>query len=87
MSTTYICKKCDLKTINYCDIKKHLCNKNECSRNLFSYNYSDDQLLILTLLPYYDDKNIVEDEEIEHLKKSNDLYKDFRSLASLTTTK
>ena len=49
MSTTYICKKCELKTINYYDIKKHLCNKNECSRNVFSYNYSDDQLLILTL--------------------------------------
>ena len=40
MSTTYICKKCELKTINYYDIKKHLCNKNECSRNVFSYNYS-----------------------------------------------
>ena len=83
MSTTYICKKCDLKTINYCDIKKHLCNKNECSRNLFSYNYSDDQLLILTLLPYYKNNHIIEEKEIEHLKNENLIYKNKSKLLNI----
>ena len=71
MTSIYICKRCDLKTVHYCDVKKHLCKKNECAKILSSYNYSDDQLLILSLLPYYKNNHIIEEKEIEYLKNEN----------------
>ena len=50
MSVTYLCKKCNLKTGHYNNLKKHLNNKKQCIKNLEAYKYSDDQILILTLL-------------------------------------
>ena len=74
MTTTYLCKKCNLKTCHYNDLKKHLLNKKKCSKNLEAFRYSDDQLLIMTLLPYYEDKHILDDNEIINLNKSNNLH-------------
>ena len=59
MSTTYLCKKCNLKTGHYADLKKHLYKKKQCAKNLEAIKYSDDQLLILTLLPYFNDKHLI----------------------------
>jgi len=38
-------------------------------------NYSEDQLLILTLLPYSNNIHIIDEKDIEHLKDSSYLYK------------
>jgi hypothetical protein len=53
------------------DMFKHMKKKNACHKNLTSYEYSDDQLLVLSLLPYYNETNIVNKEDIEYLKDSN----------------
>ena len=73
--TTYLCKRCNHKTNHYTDLKKHLYNKKQCSKNLDAMNYSEDQLLILTLLPYYNNIHIIDEKDIEHLKDSSYLYK------------
>jgi len=41
MSITYLCKKCNLKTGHYTDLKKYLFKK-QCAKNLNALNYSDD---------------------------------------------
>lgn len=75
MSSTYLCKKCNLKTGHYTDLKKHLCKKKQCAKNLEALKYSDDQLLVLTLLPYFNDKHIIDLKEIIFLKESSIIYK------------
>ena len=75
MSTTYLCKKCKFNTGHYTDLKKHLCKKKQCSKNLESIGYSDDQLFILSLLPYINNKHIVESQEIEYLRESSEILK------------
>ena len=80
MSTIYLCKKCNLKTGHFADLKKHLCKQKQCSKNLNAMNYSDDQLLILTLLPYLNDKHIIDIREIDYLKESSNIYKNKEKL-------
>jgi len=75
MSTTYLCKKCNIRKKHYNDLKKHLYKKKQCSKNLNAFNYSDDQLLILTLLPYFDNIHCVDEKELENFKTSNNLFK------------
>jgi len=70
MSSLYICKKCEYTTHNYNDLKKHINIKKKCAKNTESINYSDDQLLILSLLPYIDNKHIINIDEVKHLHDS-----------------
>jgi len=70
MTIEYLCRKCMFKTNNFNDLKRHLNKKNKCKKNLESFNYSDDQLLILTLLPH-EENNEKNKEEVEYLKKSD----------------
>ena len=69
MTSNYTCKKCLHKTNNYNDLKRHLTKKNQCIKNLDTFSYSDDQLIILSLLPNCSEK------DVEHLQKSNIIYK------------
>lgn len=62
--STYLCRRCNYTSKHYNNIKKHLNRKNQCSKEVESYNYSDDQLLIFTLFPELD-RNC-----FEYLKKS-----------------
>ena len=78
MATNYICKKCSFTSENYYTMQKHLNKKKQCLKNLESYNYSDDQLLVLSLLPV--DNNI--EKNIEYLKNSNIIYKNKDKLLS-----
>lgn len=72
MSTSFICKRCNFNCYNYNDIKRHINKKKICQKkNLDSFNYSEDQLLILSMIPYYNDKHNIENIEIEYLKNSN----------------
>jgi hypothetical protein len=83
MSTIYFCKRCNYETNYYKDILRHFLRKNKCKKNLESYNYSDDQILILSLLPYINNIHIVQDCEIEHLKESSLLYNNINELINL----
>ena len=67
MATNYICKKCSFTSDNYYTIQKHLNKKKQCLKNLDAYNYSDDQLLILSLVPIDNDT----EKNIEYLKNSD----------------
>lgn len=62
--TTYLCRRCNYTSKHYNHIKKHLNRKNQCSKDVGSYNFSDDQLLIFTLFPEIDHNCF------EYLKKS-----------------
>ena len=46
-------------------------------------NLSDDQILCLTLLPYYDNIHCIKLEDIKHLDKSNILDNNKRELFNL----
>jgi hypothetical protein len=62
------------KTNLFNNIKRHINKQKICERKIGSYNYSDDQILILTLLPSFEN-NIEIIKEIEYLKKSDCVYK------------
>jgi hypothetical protein len=86
MSTTYLCKKCNIRKEHYNDLKKHLYKKKQCSKNLDAFNYSEDQIIILTLLPYFDNKHIVNDQELEIFKSSTELFKNKDKLFNILET-
>jgi hypothetical protein len=56
------------------DLCKHLLKKNKCCKNTESYNYSDDQILVLSLLPYNNNIHTLNYKDIEYLSKSDILY-------------
>ena len=62
----YICKRCNYKTKHFLDIKKHLNKKKLCVIKLSSINYTNDQILILSLLPYNDNKQNIDIKKIEN---------------------
>ena len=66
MSTKYICKRCNYKCSIQTDIIKHMKKKNICHKSLEAYSYSEDQLSVLSLLPYVNNINIVNNDEIEY---------------------
>ena len=76
MSVKYTCKRCDCyQTYLIKDLYKHLSKKHKCPRNKNSYQYSDDQLLLLSL--YTDDdneKSTLLEEDIKFLENSEILY-------------
>lgn len=78
--TSYICKKCSFRTTHYNDLFRHLNKKKTCLKNLDSYNYSDDQILILTLLPYYEGIHTVNEKDIDYLKDSDILSSNSKEL-------
>jgi len=83
MSSLYFCKRCDYSSHVYKDMTRHFLRQKKCKKNLESYNYSDDQILILSLLPHINNINIVQDFEIEHLKKSNLLCNNINELINI----
>ena len=64
----YKCKRCMYSSKYFSDIKRHLTKKKICSRNLNSYDYSDEELLKLSLIPYYNDK---QDIDVNIIKNKN----------------
>ncbi len=83
MSISYCCKKCDYRTEFLFNLKKHINKKKVCSKNVDAYHYSDDQILVLTLLPYYENKHCVEEYEIQNLKESKVLSQNKNELFNL----
>lgn len=80
MTTSYNCKKCFFKTTHYNDLFRHLNRKKKCFKNLDSFNYSNDQLLVLTLLPYNDGVHTINEKDIDYLKESNILSENSKEL-------
>lgn len=83
MSISYCCKRCDYKTTFLYNLKKHMDKKKQCSKNINAYSYSDDQILISTLLPYYDDKHYITDIELNNCKSLNELSKNKKELLNI----
>ena len=83
MTTIYFCKKCNYTSNIYKDIIRHTIKQKKCKKNLESFNYSDDQILILSLLPYVNGIHIVSDKEIENLKKSKILNNNINELINI----
>jgi hypothetical protein len=81
MTTKYKCIRCGVyeKTI-FSDIKKHLNRKNLCNRNNDSIFLSNDQLLVLSLIPFHNNIHSVSDNDILHLQHSNIIDKNKKEL-------
>jgi hypothetical protein len=64
----FCCKRCSYKSIRFNDILKHVNRKKTCDKNLEAYNYSEEEIIKLSLLPYYNDKH---DFDYKLLKNNN----------------
>jgi len=80
MTITYLCKRCNYKTNRFSNIIKHLNIKKQCTRILDSYNFSNDQLFILSLIPYLENKHYIDEGEIDYYKNSNEMVKNKQEL-------
>ena len=92
MSISYKCKRCDcLETGHYSDLKKHLNRKKYCSKKGEMIFMSDDQLIIFSLIPYYNNIHSIKNDELEHMKDSNIIDKNknelFRELDNIEKNK
>jgi hypothetical protein len=69
----YKCYSCNYNTHFYKDLKKHLNRKNSCIKknNSTCFIHSSDKLLILSMLPYQDNKHIISLDELDYLNDSN----------------
>ena len=71
MSANYKCYRCcKFETRVYYDMKKHCNRKYSCKKNQERMFMSDDQLLCLSLMPYYDNIHKINLCDIEYLKDS-----------------
>ena len=75
-TTSYLCKRCNFTCINYNDIRRHIKKKITCpKKNLEAFSFSNDQLFILTMIPYNNNNHMIDMNEIDFLKESNELWK------------
>jgi hypothetical protein len=81
MTTKYKCVRCGFyeKTI-FSDIKKHLNRKNVCNKTNDSIFMSNDQLLVLSLIPYHNNTHSISHDDILHLQNSNIIDKNKKEL-------
>lgn len=71
MNFNYSCKICDdYYTKNVSEIMRHLTRKKQCMRSINSFNYSNDQLIIMTIISNKDNNLKTKMNEIN---KNNDL--------------
>ena len=70
--TRYLCYRCcKMDTLKYCNIKKHLLRKNLCKKKSDVILLSDDQLLVISILPYNNEEASQELKNLNHLSNSN----------------
>lgn len=82
--TSYCCKKCNFTCQNYGDIKRHVNKKKICDKkNLDCFGLSDDEIFVLTMIPFYKNKQSITISEIKNLKNSNIIYKNKDKLFDL----
>jgi hypothetical protein len=78
MSKSYICKRCNYKTCNTADLCNHFREGELCNKILESFSYAEDQLLIMSFLPYKGKNHTVMEEEIDLLPKTSILLKNIK---------
>jgi len=84
MSTNYLCQKCaKFNTNNFTDLKKHLCKKKSCLKTNEAFLLSEDQLLVLSLIPN-NEPGRIKIEDTTHLKNSNFLNKNKEELFKIS---
>jgi len=72
MNLNYSCKICDdYFTKNVSEISKHLLRKKQCMRSIKSFDYSNDQLIILSFIPNKEIDNLK--TKISKIDKNNNL--------------
>ena len=74
--TFYKCKRCDFTSKYYNDIYRHLNKKKLCIKKLDAYNYSDDELFKLSVIPFFNgiqdiDMSLLKNKYKNILNKSN----------------
>ena len=81
ISNKYRCYKCNsYETTRFNDMKKHICRKNACYCNFNNVLISEDQMLLMSLYPYYGDKHTIKLDELKHLDGSDIIYKNKHEL-------
>ncbi len=80
MNSEYVCNRCNYKSTHMSDLIGHLRRKKTCAKKIASYNYSDDQNLILSLVPYYNNSHEIDMNDIQYLKKSNKMWQNKKVL-------
>lgn len=83
MSTLYLCKKCNYSTNHFNDLIRHMKKKYKCMKNIDAYRYSDDQLILLSLIPYTNNIHNINNDEIDYCKDSDLLYDNLSILLRL----
>ena len=84
MINKYKCERCFYETNLYGNNIKHINKKKRCSKHIESYQYSDDQLFILSILPRYIniDNNELKKHELSSLfyENRNDIFDIFNDI-------
>ena len=79
--TKYICYRCNnFDTIRFTEIKNHILRKNPCNRKKELILLSEDQILVSTLIPYYNNIHSIENKDIKYLENSNIINKNKNEL-------
>lgn len=58
----YICKNCNYKTKYFADISRHMNRVKKCNKNLDGYNYNEEEIIKLSLIPYINNKQNIDIE-------------------------
>ena len=70
--TNYKCYRCEnFETPRFFDMKKHFNRKYYCKKLESKIFLSDDQILCLSIIPYNINKHNIDENETQHLEKSN----------------
>ena len=81
MLLNYLCKRCSYSTSHLNDIKRHIIKKKKCVlKNDVFLKYSNDQILVFSLIPYENNIQNIDENEIEHLKSSDKITKNINEL-------
>ena len=67
--TTYKCINCSYKCKLFNDMVRHQNRNISCFKNLEGYNYTEEQILRLSLIPYYKDNQNIDIEIIKNINK------------------
>lgn len=67
----YKCIKCDYQIKIFRDLKNHINIKKTCIKNILCMELSNDEILIMTLIPYIDNKQDVDFSKIKNYKHTH----------------
>jgi hypothetical protein len=66
--SNYLCKRCNFTSKNFTDIKRHTIKN--VLKKINVYNESDDHLFILSLIPYYNNNQNI---DINNITNKNNI--------------